>query len=453
MSLVDDICEPGLLTQFATPPSSQDTEDIIRRIKADLHPGQLAFVEDSDTQILGLTAGYGAGKTHSLNAKSVVLAVQNQGHTGIVMEPTYPMIRDIWKASFDRFLEQYGIPYTYRTSPLPEYILHLEKPTTILCRSIKNGTFSAVGVNAAWALFDEIDILRLVDAQNAFEKILGRLRVGNKRQFAVASTPEGYRWLFQQFGKPEMQQREDRRLIKMRTSDNPHLPPDFIERLQENYDSASLAAYLNGDFTLLNSTQVYDRFDRAKHVIQAAPVNLDNEPRHWGIDFNIGNCNAVCGVRLGQQFLVIDEVKAHDTDALAAEIKRRSAHVSAPVYVYPDASGANRSTNASKTDIELLQSAGLSVIAGRSNPLVRDRVAAVQALLENGKGEIRLQILAKCERMIECLELQSYSERNPEEPDKEAGYDHLNDSLGYAVWALYNPLHARSGRGTGIRLY
>ena len=58
MSLVDDICEPGLLTQFATPPSSQDTEDIIRRIKADLHPGQLAFVEDSDTQILGLTAGY-----------------------------------------------------------------------------------------------------------------------------------------------------------------------------------------------------------------------------------------------------------------------------------------------------------------------------------------------------------------------------------------------------------
>ncbi len=55
--------------------------------------------------------------------------------------------------------------------------------------------------------------------------------------------------------------------------------------------------------------------------------------------------------------------------------------------------------------------------------------------------------------MIECLELQSYSERNPEEPDKEAGYDHLNDALGYVVWALYNPLHVRAGRGTGIRVY
>ena len=91
----------------------------------------------------------------------------------------------------------------------------------------------------------------------------------------MASTPEGFRWLFQQFGKPEMQERDDRRLIKMRTADNPHLPPDFIERLQENYDSASLAAYLNGDFVLPNSTQVYDRFDRAKHVIPAPPVNLD----------------------------------------------------------------------------------------------------------------------------------------------------------------------------------
>ena len=63
MSLVDDICEPGKLTQFATPPSAQDTDEILRRIKADLHPGQLAFVEDTQTEILALTAGYGAGKT------------------------------------------------------------------------------------------------------------------------------------------------------------------------------------------------------------------------------------------------------------------------------------------------------------------------------------------------------------------------------------------------------
>jgi hypothetical protein len=78
-------------------------------------------------------------------------------------------------------------------------------------------------------------------------------------------------------------------------------------------------------------------------------------------------------------------------------------------------------------------------------------VAAVQALLENGKGEVRFQVATTCKRSIECLELQSYNERG--EPDKDAGYDHMNDALGYLIWREFNPLHARAGRGTGIRLY
>ena len=79
MSLVDNICEAVPLTQFATPPSAQDTTELLRRIKADLHPGQLAFVDDTETDILGLTAGYGAGKTVALAAKSISLAILNQG--------------------------------------------------------------------------------------------------------------------------------------------------------------------------------------------------------------------------------------------------------------------------------------------------------------------------------------------------------------------------------------
>ena len=119
--------------------------------------------------------------------------------------------------------------------------------------------------------------------------------------------------------------------------------------------------------------------------------------------------------------------------------------------MYPDASGGNRSTNATKTDIALLESYGFSNQSPRANPPIRDRVASVQALLENGRGETRLAINASCRRLIECLELQSYNEAG--DPDKDAGYDHMNDALGYLVWREFNPLFARSGRGTGIRLY
>ena len=78
-------------------------------------------------------------------------------------------------------------------------------------------------------------------------------------------------------------------------------------------------------------------------------------------------------------------------------------------------------------------------------------MASVQALLENGKGEVRLQVAANCKRTIECLELQSYTEAG--DPDKDAGYDHMNDALGYLIYRDFSMLNARAGRGTGIRLY
>ena len=449
MSLLTGLTDSEPLLAFATPPTQDSAEGLVERIRADLHPGQRAFVDDQSTQIIGLSAGYGAGKTRSLTAKAVVLSILNQGFIGCVMEPTGPLIRDIWQTDFEAFLEQYDIPYTFRASPLPEYVLHLPGgDTKILCRSFENWS-RIIGLNLAWVLADEIDTVTPAIAEKAFPKILGRLRSGNVRQFGAASTPEGFRWMWNTFGSEEAQQREDRKLIRMRTADNPHLPQDFIERLEANYDPSLLKAYLQGEFVSLTTGQVYDRFDRAKHVTTNVP-DVSREPLRVGCDFNVGNSNAVIGVRLGEKLLLIDEISgAHDTDAMAQEIQRRAD--GRPVYIYPDASGGNRSTNASRTDIQILESYGFSNQSPKANPPVRDRVASVQALLENGKGQVRLQIAANCKRTIECLELQSYTEAG--DPDKDAGYDHMNDALGYLVYRDFSMLHARAGRGTGIRLY
>ena len=449
MSLLAGLTEPEPLLAFATPPTQESADGLVKRIKADLHPGQRAFVEDQSTQIIGLSAGYGAGKTRALCAKTLTLAIANQGFVGCVMEPTGPLIRDIWQNDFEQFLEQYDIPYTFRASPLPEYVLHLPSgDTKILCRSFENWS-RIIGLNLAWVLADEIDTVTPSIAEKAFPKILGRLRSGNVRQFGAASTPEGFRWMWNTFGSEEAQRREDRKLIRMRSADNPHLPQDFIERLQANYDPSLLQAYLEGQFCNLTTGQVYDRFDRAKHVTTDVP-DVNDEPLRVGVDFNIGNMSAVIGVRLGNSLLLIDEISgAHDTDAMAQEIQRRAD--GRQVYIYPDASGGNRSTNASRTDLQILESYGFSNQSPKANPPVRDRVASVQALLENGKGEVRLQIASHCKRTIECLELQSYTEAG--DPDKDAGYDHMNDALGYLVYRDFSMLHARAGRGTGIRLY
>jgi PBSX family phage terminase large subunit len=426
-----------------------DTDQLLQRIHADLHPGQLAFVTDNQTQIIGISAGYGAGKTRALAAKAVTLAAANQGFIGCVMEPTGPLIRDIWQNDFEDFLEHYDIPYTFRASPLPEYMLHLPGgDTKILCRSFENWS-RIIGLNLAWVLADEIDTVTPAIANKAFPKILGRLRSGNVRQFGAASTPEGFRWMWTTFGSEDAQTRQDRKLIKMRSVDNPHLPPDFIERLEANYDPTLLKAYLDGEFVNLTTGTVYDRFDRSKHVISKLP-DTEREPLRVGVDFNVGNMSAVIGVKLNNSLFVIDEISgAHDTDSLAQQIKAR--YPDRRIYVYPDASGGNRSTNASQTDIQILESYGMANQSPRANPPVRDRVSAVQALLENGKGQVRLQISTTCKRMIECLELQCYTEKG--DPDKDSGHDHMNDALGYLVWREFNPLHMNAGRSTGIRLY
>jgi len=449
VSILSALPEGHVLQQLNHSGELIDTDQLLQRIHGDLHPGQLAFVADDQTQIIGISAGYGAGKTRALAAKAVTLAAANQGFIGCVMEPTGPLIRDIWQNDFEQFLEHYEIPYTFRASPLPEYMLHLPGgDTKILCRSFENWS-RIIGLNLAWVLADEIDTVTPAIANKAFPKILGRLRSGNVRQFGAASTPEGFRWMWTTFGSEEAQTRQDRKLIKMRSVDNPHLPADFIERLEANYDPTLLKAYLDGEFVNLTTGTVYDRFDRSKHVISTLP-DTEREPLRVGVDFNVGNMSAVIGVKLNNTLFVIDEISgAHDTDSLAQQIKAR--YPDRRIYVYPDASGGNRSTNASQTDIQILESYGMANQSPRANPPVRDRVSAVQALLENGKGQVRLQISASCKRMIECLELQCYTEKG--DPDKESGHDHMNDALGYLVWREFNPLHMGAGKSTGIRLY
>jgi len=427
--------------------SGPTTAAILDRLNSTLLPHQAKFCSDTDHRILGLVSGFGAGKTYGLCAKAINIAAANIGYVSALFEPVAPMLRDILMRSIDEMLEWLGLPYDFRVSPLPEYTLHFaEGDHTILLRTME--TWNRIrGQNLCAIGFDECDTANRRVAEQAARMALARLRSGNVQQFYIATTPEGFGWAWETFEKNAA---PDRHLIRARTQDNPHLPAGFIDSLMANYPEQLIRAYLDGQFVNLNTGQVYDRFNRAKHVTTTPYDSGQLEPLRVGVDFNVGNMSAVITVRRGNGLLVIDEISgAHDTDAIAKELRAR--YPQHPVYVYPDASGGNRSTNATQTDIAILESYGFKNQSPRSNPPVRDRVAAVQALLENGRGETRIQILDKCVRLIECLELQSYTDKG--EPDKDAGFDHMNDALGYLIWREFNPLHANAGRGTGIRLY
>ncbi len=445
MSILDTVQPGKVLYQIGAfdLPTAQQTID---RINQDLLPHQKTFCDDMEHRKLALVCGFGAGKTVGLVAKATMLAAMNVGHVSALFEPTHAMLVDILVRTCNELFDQWQIPFSYRASPQPSFTLEFAEGThTILLRTML--TYQRLrGQNLCAIGFDEADTVPKRDAEQAMNMALARLRSGNIQQFYATTTPEGHGWAFDTFKKNA---KTDTRLIQAKTSDNKYLPEGFIQSLIENYPEQLIKAYLNGEFVNLTMGAVY-RFDRNVHVSNQL-LNYKNEILRIGIDFNIQNTNCVIGVRDGNKLVIIDEItKMHDTDALAKEILRR--HPNQKILIYPDASGSNRSTNSSQTDVAILEGYGFTNMSPRSNPPIRDRVSAVNSLLKNGKGEVRLAISPCCRTLIECFELQAYDEKTGE-PDKQNGYDHILDSLGYLIWREFNPLYFRSGKSTGIRLY
>ena len=440
---------PQGFTAFPVSPEQQAQEtDLVRqRIFDGLLHYQQNICKDLEHRIVGFCAGYGAGKTRTLCAWTTLCALDNPNTIGAVFAPTGALVRDVLQRSLEEFWESHEINYEYRASPLPEYKLNLPNgEVTVLCRSMESWQ-RIIGVNLSFIGSDELDTTKSDIGQRAIEKFLGRLRAGNRRQLGLFSTPEGFGTFYNLFVREG--HKEDRALFKARTADNPYLPDDFLQALLENYPASLVKAYTEGEFCNLQTGAVYDRFDRAKHVTKDMP-DYSSEIIRVGCDFNVGNCNAAIGVISKGHLYIFDEIGgAHDTDSMADQIRAKFPHQT--IYAYPDASGGNRSTNAAKTDIELLQQRRITNLSPASNPYVRDRVAAVQAMLCNGKEEIRLHIHPRCKKTIESLELQAYAEDGT--PDKTQNLDHMADSLGYLVWREFNPLHMNSGRSTGIRIY
>jgi PBSX family phage terminase large subunit len=424
-------------------------ESLRDRIYAGLLPAQREFVDDTEHKILGFCAGFGAGKTRALCAKAIFLGMANPRTVGAVFEPTNIMIRDVFVRAFDEFLAEYEIEYDFRISPQPEYVLHLPQgPVTIICRATE--TFNRIrGQTLSFVLADEIDTSSLEIAQKASEMMLARLRGGVKPQLAVASTPEGFKWLYQTF--VEQGDNPDRRLIKAKTTDNPHLPEGFVESLYANYDPQLIASYIEGEFTNLANTTVYSAFDRDKHWCDTE-IRPDDRLL-IGVDFNVGAVFTEVIVRRGDEFHVVAEHHPKDTPALVRFLKDTYPdHAAAGnVVIIPDAASRQRTTtNSSESDLSLLKKGGFTVKSQSANPPVADRINCVNVLLLSN----RLLVHPKCKYLVKSLEQQTYDRTG--KPEKGIGgltdVSGPVDALGYSCFYLA-PLRRYSVGGSSFRTW
>lgn len=390
-----------------------------------------------DKKFKALVAGFGSGKTWTGCADLCKFAWEWPGVNAGYFAPTYPMIRDIFYPTMEEVAEDWGLEVDIHESNKEVHVYSGgEYRSTIICRSMEKPG-SIVGFKIGKALIDELDVMPILKAEQAWRKIIARMRYnvdGLRNDVSVTTTPEGFKFVYQQFvkqlrDKPALQEMYG--LVQASTYQNAkNLPADYIPSLLASYPPQLISAYIRGQFVNLASGNVYPNFDRK---LNHTPEKIkDKEALHIGLDFNVLNMTAVVSVIRADLPLTLEELtKVRDTPTMARMLKERYVDRGHPVVVYPDASGGNTSSkNASESDLTILKQAGLQISVNATNPAVKDRVNAVDAMTLNADGSRRWKINTDaCPALTEALEQQAWGANG--EPDKTTGHDHPNDAVGY----------------------
>lgn len=376
-------------------------------------------------------AGYGGGKTwvgsSAMCARFWQSPRVNQGY----FAPTYPQIRDIFFPTIEEVAHGLGLRVEcMEANKEVHFYSGKHYRGTTICRSMERPP-SIVGFKIGHALIDEFDVLEPKRAEDAWKKIIARLRWQDATNGAdITTTPEGFRTTHKLFvadvaAKPELAKSYG--LIQASTRDNAkNLPDGYIEALFEAYPAELRDAYIDGKFCNLTTGTVYRSYNRISN--DSNEVIKDGEPLFIGMDFNISKMAATIYVQRDNGWHAVAELHdVFDTPSMAKMIKEKWPN--RRIVVYPDASGnSGHSVDASKSDIAILRQHGFEIRAHESNPRVRDRVLAV-----NKQFEIkRLWVNSRaCPVVARNLEQQAYDLAG--EPDKKSGFDHQNDATGYPI--------------------
>ena len=241
-------------------------------------------------------------------------------------------------------------------------------------------------------------------------------------------TPRGFgNWAYDMYVKGTNDKEWES--FKYTTLEGEQVPDEEISQAKDDLDERTFQQEYMASFVNY-AGMIYYNFDRKKNIIDS--FNRNYETLHIGLDFNVDPMCAVVSVIENDRIFVIDEIQiwSSNTNEMVEEIKRR---YEKRVIVYPDPSARQRKTSAGgMTDLAILKNAGLEVRCRNSAPFVRDRINSVNAKLKNAKGIHSLFIVNSCKNVIKSIERQIYKE-GTHVPDKDSGYDHFNDALGYMI--------------------
>jgi hypothetical protein len=377
----------------------------------------------SSARFRAVVAGRRFGKTFLSTGEILKAAISGTKKNVWYVAPTYGAAKEIaWDMLINTIPEEY-ILKTNETALTIKLIngsvialKGAEKPNNLRGRSLD------------FVVLDEFADMR----PEAWYEVLRPSLSDRQGSALFIGTPKG-RNHFYELWATGIKGQDDWQSFQYTTLEGGNVPEEEVEQARIDLDERTFNQEYCAEFVTYKGL-IYYGFDRESSVLD---VTDNGGTLHIGMDFNLDPMSAVVCLRHGQDLFAIDEICMYgsNTDEMVAEIRERYGH--RHIIIYPDPASRQRKTSAGgRTDLSILQNAGFSVKVKKSHALVRDRINAVNSRLQSSNGDRHLFVSPKCKQTIKSLERQTYKE-GTSQPDKDGGYDHMNDALGYLVETMF----------------
>lgn len=397
----------------------------------------------SPAKYVACAAGLGSGKTFTIALRLLETYFRYRGCNLAYSAPTYGLIRDIIYPLLEEFLLESRVPYSLNKT---DSVLSVPGYGKVFFRSMTKPE-TIIGFSILDCFLDELDVIPEAQASLVVDKFISRMRqkvTGKRNQMYLISSPEGFKYMYNNFEKTPL---ADSELIRMSTySNSANLPDDYIDTMKAKYPMSMIEAYLLGLFTNIASNRTWKDFDRRLNDSKVYPE--EKEPLILGMDFNVDHGCTVAHVQRDNEHTIhaVGEISdALDTPEAISLIKNKwPGH---PITVYPDSTGKSRkSVNATESDLALLRKAGFLVKSNPVNPAIKERVMSTNAMFCNGFGKRRYFVNTDlCPAYAEALDHQVNGEDGL--PVKDGVLDNITDAGTYPIVRLYPIKERRVNEG------
>ena len=377
-------------------------------------------VINSGARFRVLVTGRRFGKTYLAINEIAKFASQPNKKVWYVA-PTYRQAKTIcWSELKDKLIRHKWVKGINHS----DLTITLRNKSTITLRGSEN--FDALrGVGLDMVIFDEFSDIN----KEAWYEVLRPTLSDTNGHALFCGSPRGFgNWSYELFKMGETNKEWES--FKYTTLEGGQVPDEEIEQAKQDLDIRTFQQEYEATFVNY-SGMIYYNFSRDKNLIDK--YNRNSLVLHIGLDFNVDPMCAVVSVIENEKVVVIDEIQIYssNTNEMCEEINNR--YKDKKIVVYPDPSARQRKTSAGGlTDLAILKNFGFEVKCRNTAPLVRDRINSVNSKLKNVAGKNNLFILNSCKNVIKSIERQIYKE-GTHIPDKDSGFDHMNDALGYLI--------------------